>query len=315
MRGLESRQYGLEIIAGQCSVSREHLDELYEMSEIQVSDGRGGMRALSAVRFVGLKSRTELNLTGKGMGMDYSVVMQALEKGFVEEVPPSVSLAEKFVKETGMGIAAEIMVPGIQLPCYEGRIPKGQFLPWNPSNDQLGWSVSQMAAIAGRNNWTVGLKHGKWLGKPYEDVTRPDSEIITSMESTWHGLATYARAFLKDDNIVFIHRGVDVSEKGEYRNALIHEAVRRLARKFPHMRRYLDPSHSFGPKLRDQIVKETVEAMRMMVGNEYLYSGILIEAGTSETDTEQHITVDELGILVKEISKFRNLRGPFLPTE
>jgi hypothetical protein len=41
----------------------------------------------------------------------------------------------------------------------------------------------------------------------------------------------------------------------------------------------------------------------------YLYDGILIEAGNSETDTEQHITINELKILCKELSKFRELEG------
>ena len=35
----------------------------------------------------------------------------------------------------------------------------------------------------------------------------------------------------------------------------------------------------------------------------YLYNGILIEAGTSTTDTEQHITIKKLSNLIDEISK------------
>lgn len=314
MKETENRQHDLEVIAGHCSVNPEHLAELYDMSEIQVSDGRGGMhRALSAVRFVGLKSRTEYNPIGEGMGMDFPVIEQAIIHGSVDEVPPSVLLAQQFVSETGTGIAAEIMLPAIQLPFYEGRIPKGQFLPWNPSIDQLGWSVRQMAHIAGRNNWIVGLKNGKWLGEPFEKVIQSDSETITSMEETWLGLSTFAAA--SKCKIAFIHRGVDVPEKGEHRNALVHEVVKRLAKKAPHAGRYFDPSHSLGPKLRDEIVKTIIEAMKMTVGNEFLYTGILIEAGTSNTDTQQHISIDELRVILKEISKFRKLGGPFLPTE
>lgn len=318
MRTTENRYYDLEVFGGQCCLNPNKIAEVKTMAEIQVPDGKGGIqRALSAVRWVGAKSRTELQLTekGKGMGMDFDVIWQALLTGSTEEVPPSVLLAEEFVKEMNMGIVTEIMIPHIQLPFYEGRIPKGMLLAWNPSNDQLGWHVSEMAVIAERNNWRVGLKHGKWLGKPYEDAIRPGNEDITSMESTWHGLYSYVKPFLPDKNIVFIHRGVDIPEKGEYRNALVHEAIKRLAKKFPASKRGLDPSHSFGSKLRDQIMEGTIEAMKMKVGNEYLYNTILVESGTSETDTGQHLLVDELEIMLKEISKFRRLRGPLLSSE
>jgi len=195
MKETENGQHDLEVIAGHCSVNPERLAELYEMSEIMVSDGRGGaQRALSAVRFVGLKSRTEYNPTGEGIGIDFSVVEQAIISGSSDEIPPSVLLAQQFVNDTGMGIAAEIMIPHIQLPFYEGRIPKGQLLPWNPSVDQLGWNVRVMANIASRNDWTVGLKNGKWLGESLQDVVQSNSEIITSMEKTWLGLATFAAA-------------------------------------------------------------------------------------------------------------------------
>lgn len=313
MRETENGHHDLEVIAGHCSVNPESLAELYEMSEIQVSDGRGGtQRALSAVRFVGLKSRTEYNPTGEGMGIDFPVIEQAIMFGSSDEIPPSVLLSQQFVQETSMGVAAEIMLPDIQLPFYENRIPRGQFFPWNPSVNQSGWSVRQMAHIASRNNWTVGLKNGKWLGEPLEQVIQPDSETITSMEKTWQGLATFAAA--SKCKVAFIHRGVDIPEKGEHRNALVHEVAKRLAKKVPHAGRYFDPSHSLGPKLRDGIVRSTIETMRMTIGNEFLYTGILIETGTSATDTYQHITVDELRTMLKEISKFRKLGGPFLPT-
>ncbi len=66
------------------------------------------------------------------------------------------------------------------------------------------------------------------------------------------------------------------------------------------------------------IIEEYIETMRMKVvpGGEYLYTGILIEAGhSSETDIGQNVSVDELGILVKELSRFRRLRGPFSPID
>lgn len=314
MRKSENGPHDLEVIAGPCSLDVRHLSELYEMAEMHVSDGRGGtQRGLSAVRWVGAKSRTELTPTGEGMGMDFCALEQAILYGSSNEVLPSVLLAQQFVRETGMGVAAEIMLPGIQMPFYEGRVPKGQFFPWNPAVNQLGWSVRQMAAIASRNDWTVGLKNGKWLDKPLEHVVQPDNDTITSMEKAWLGLATYAAA--AKCKVAFIHRGVDAPEKGDFRNALVHEVVRRLARKFPNAGRYFDPSHSLGEKLKDDIVRTTIEAMKMTIGNKFLYTGILIEAGTSETDTRQHISLIELQQLLNEISKFRRLGGPFLPTE
>lgn len=312
MRETENGPHDLEVIAGPCSVNLEHLNQLYEISEIQVSDGCGGThRAVSAVRFVGLKSRTEFNQGS--MGMDSSVIEQAIIFGSLQETPPSVLLAQKFNQETRMGIAAEIMIPHLQLPSYEDIIPRGQFFPWNPSIEQLGWTVKEIAQIASRNNWTIGLKNGKWLGESLEQITQPDNEIITSMEKTWLGLATYAASSKCD--IAFIHRGVDVPEKGDHRNALVHEVVKRLAKKVPQAGRFFDPSHSLGPKLRDNIVQTTIEAMKMTVGNDFLYTGILIEAGTSTTDTNQHITIDELKLMLNEIGKFRRLGGPFLPSK
>lgn len=299
----------VEIIAGHCSVSPEHFHELYEMSEIMVSDGSGGKkRGLSAVRLVGLKSRTEYNVTGDAMGMDFPVLEQAIVYGTADTVPPSVLLAEQFVKDTGMGVAAEMIYPTEQMGFYEGRIPDGRFMPWSPSNEQLGGPLRKMGIIAARHNWTVGIKNGKWLDIPYEDASDMGSETVSTLEKTWIGLATYAKA--AGANIAFIHRGVDIPEKGDHRNALIHGVVAHLAKRVPEARRYFDPSHSLGPKLRDRIVEETIEAMRMRAGNDFLYNGILIEAGTSMTDTKQHVTIEELRIIIEEVSKFRTLRGP-----
>ena len=43
----------------------------------------------------------------------------------------------------------------------------------------------------------------------------------------------------------------------------------------------------------------------------YLYNGILIEAGTSTTDTEQHITIKKLSNLIDEISKLEKSKMGF----
>jgi 3-deoxy-D-arabino-heptulosonate 7-phosphate (DAHP) synthase len=77
---------------------------------------------------------------------------------------------------------------------------------------------------------------------------------------------------------------------------------------------YFDPSHSLGPKMRDEIVNETVEAMKMKIDeNNYLYDGVLIEVGTAKCDTHQHITVKELQELVDRLGEFRTLVGRDLP--
>jgi hypothetical protein len=72
-----------------------------------------------------------------------------------------------------------------------------------------------------------------------------------------------------------------------------------------------DPSHSYGPSKRDEILEGTIKAMNMKLNDEeYLYDGILIEAGTSVTDTDQHVTIAELKDMVKALSKTRDLQGP-----
>jgi len=283
----------LTVIAGPCSLNLKHLGELYEMAKIQVPDGEGGQqKALNAVRFVGLKSRTECNSNGDGMGIDFPVIRKIIETGKITETPPSVLLASQFVEDTNVGIATEVMFSGIQPQLCEDLIPRGKLFLWNPSVNQLGWDIMQMSPIISRNEWSLGIKNAKWV----------------DMERTWVGLSTFA-----DCDTSFIYRGVDSPNKGRYRNSLNHGTVRNVANSLPEVRRFFDPSHSLGPNLRDDIVDTTVEAMKMKVGKEddsdFLYNGILIEAGTSETDTKQHISVAELKDLVTRVSKFRQLNG------
>jgi tryptophan synthase alpha subunit len=60
--------------------------------------------------------------------------------------------------------------------------------------------------------------------------------------------------------------------------------------------------------MRDQIVEESIDALRMTAGSKPLYDGLLIEAGNSDTDTDQHITIPELAELVDQIQKYREVR-------
>ena len=99
-------------------------------------------------------------------------------------------------------------------------------------------------------------------------------------------------------------------DKGEYRNAPVHTIAKRtkLATK---AKLYFDPSHSFGPKMREHISYAVIDALKIKINEEeYLYDGILIETGTSSTDTEQHITVQELQTLVEKIATFRDVISP-----
>lgn len=298
----------LKIIAGPCSVDEQNVEEIYQIAEISVN----GRRAISGTRIVGLKSRTELNPTGEGMGMDGKVLITnnaILTRGGSKDdlqTPPSIKFVHDIISKTNMLVATEIMMPHLQLPHFEGIAPAQRLLPWNPSVNQLGWQVHQMAEYCRQNNWHIGLKNGKWVGA---DVVAAESENHpggTPIEKTWGGLAKYAGE-LKGD-IVLIQRGVDVPEKGDHRNLPIHNIAKRVKKDAGNVKLYFDPSHAYGPTLKESIVEATIVAMKMQYedGN-YVYDGILIETGTSSTDTGQHISIQELETLVGELSLFREL--------
>lgn len=309
----DTKQYDLEIIAGPCSITPENTEEIiHEIAPITTPDGK---RAIYGTRVVGLKSRTALSTSGSGMGIDFEVINKCfdLPKNERDQLSlPSTQLAEKIVKETGLLIATEVMIPHIQLPFLENsQMLRGNMMIWNPAVEQLGWNILEMNHYAVRNNWEMGIKHGKFLGKdPLEVANHPDYEDETSLEKTAIGLTTFAQDI---DNLILIHRGVDVPGKGNYRSALVHEVMKRLKSKIPGCRLYFDPSHSFGPKMRNHIVSGIIESMQLKVNGDFLYDGILIEAGTSPTDTDQHITVDELRDVAAKLSAFRKLRSPKEP--
>lgn len=302
---IEQNTFDLEVVAGPCSFTEDNLPEAERIADFRCPDGFGGsQRAVWGTRVVGLKSRTELDPLGEGMGIDFHALINPAD-GIV---PPSVLFAEKIVQETGLLVATEVMMPHRQLPHYVGRVPEGKLLVWNPSVMTLGWPVMEMAKFAKENGWLVGLKHGKWLGEGFYAVKDPDRTVPSSMEKAWTGLATYCPDL--DGSLILIHRGVDVDGKGDFRSMPLHEAARRAKRRVPGSRLYFDPSHAFGPLLRDNIVSGTINAMRIPDGNSFLYDGILIEAGTSKTDTKQHISLSELEDLTRELSTFRRLRAP-----
>ena len=243
--------------------------------------------------------RTALNKSGKNMGIDFPVFMKNLDLVLAGkpigklQIMPSVKIANKIIKATGLMVATEIIAPLIQLPIFEKLIPKNKLLIWNPSVNQLGWPIYQMGIFAKKNGWYLGLKNGKWTG----DETKGQ----TSMEKTWIGLSHYAGFDQPglEDRLILIHRGVDIQRKGDYRSLPVHQAAKKV-KSATRTKLFFDPSHSFGPILRHQIVDGVVEAMKMTVNDEqgeYLYDGVLIEVGHSRTDTEQHLTITELEVL------------------
>jgi hypothetical protein len=154
----------------------------------------------------------------------------------------------------------------------------------------------------------VGLKNGKWLGEEYKKAEDIEFKGVTSIEKVWDGLVDYAQ---QAPETILIQRGCDLPAKGEYRNLPIHQTAKRtkLRNVKKGVKLFFDPSHALGPKKRDQIVDETVEAMKMKMNEtDYLYDGILIEVGTAKCDTHQHITVTELQDLAERLSAFRELQ-------
>ena len=313
---IEQNNFDLEVIAGPCSINPENIGDIYEIADIRVRNQAGEwIRGISGTRIVGLKSRTTLSENASEMGMDYPVLheqMYIVGQPNLDRTPPSVPIAQQINKDTDLLIATEVMVPHVQAPHYVGKIPKGKLLLWNPAVDQLGWHVGQNAAFARQHGWLVGIKNGKTLGTTLAHANSPERVTEIELERTWAGLATFANGL--GGRLILIHRGVEDPEKGDFRSALVHEVARRVKRKVPSARLFFDPSHSYGPKLRDQIVEKTVEAMRMEEGSGFLYDGILIEAGHSETDAKQHITINELRCMAEDLSKFRKLKVP-LPSQ
>lgn len=285
----------LTIIAGPCSVDENNMHEVLEIAKIKAK----GARAIAGTRVVGLKSRTALSVDGKNMGIDFPVFMRNLHRSMDGvppkefEEPPSVALARIIREKTSLMIATEVMNPMVQLPSFESEIFRDNVLIWSPAVSQLGWPAMNMALFAKRNGWHVGIKNGKWH----------------SMEKTWKGLSSYVDAHVEKEKVVMIQRGVEVPEKGQFRSLPVHDSAVRM--KENGMRIFFDPSHSFGPKLRDKIVDGTIDAMKMKTASgKFVYDGVLVEVGTSVTDTEQHITVSELDELCGRLAEFRLLVSP-----
>lgn len=310
---MNKNQYDLEIIAGPCSITPENTEEVInEIAKVTTPEGK---RAIFGTRVVGLKSRTSLDLEGEGMGIDSQAIQQAFSLPASKRLHvtmPSVELAEKIIKKTGLVITTEIMIPHIQLPYWEAKeVFRGKMMIWNPAVNQLGWNLFEMGEFAEKNDWNIGVKHGKFLGKdPLEVANHPDYKGETSLEKVLIGLTTYVPDM--NEELIIIHRGVDVPGRGDYRNAITHEIMKRIKPRIPKKARlYFDPTHSIGPVMRHKIYDEIIKSMQMKVGDGFLYDGILMEAGSSSpVDLGEHVTLEELKELVNELSVFRKLRAP-----
>lgn len=303
------------IIAGPCSVDDKNISEIHDISTMTVTNLAGRkQKAIAGTRVVGIKSRTELSSDGKGMGMDYAVYEANLKK-FLSgkqasdfEMAPSAKISIDIFEKTGFLIATEVCSPLIQLLPLSGKIPAGKMLPWNPAVNQLGWPLHEMAVIAQENDWLIGIKNSKSLGESVTSAESPHQSAKTPLEKVWGGLVAYTQ--MQKDRVYMIQRGIEAHQRGDYRSLPIHQTARRMkaAAGTPLL---FDPSHSLGPKMRMHIAAATIDALQMkMLDGSYLYDGVLIEAGTSSTDTDQHVTLDELRDIVEAVAKFRNLQSP-----
>lgn len=303
------------IIAGPCSVDANNLHEIMEIAKMSVANDMGDrQRAIAGTRVVGMKSRTELSADGKGMGMDYEVYKYNLGKLLEGKstntfaLPPSAKYAIDIFEKTNLLIATEVCSPILQLAPLSGRIPKKKLLPWNPAVNQLGWPLHEIARIARKNDWYVGIKNGKWLGENVVTAENYAHTGKTPLEKVWSGLGAYTQ--FSAENIFMIQRGVEIEEKGDFRSIPIHATAKRV-KKTVGNKMLFDPSHSLGPKMRMQIVAATIDAMKMQMDDgSFLYDGVLIEVGTSKTDTKQHISLQELQDMCDEIAKIRTITAP-----
>lgn len=304
----------LRIFAGPDSLDDFNIDEVYQIAEMKAN----GKQAVYGARTVGLKSRTnfdKVNSEAGFMGYDFDAIMKNFDifgkGGNADDLTPlpTVQMAEKLYKDTGLIPSTEIMLPAIQLACIKKSFADAPFMVWNSAVDQLGWHIRQMAGFAQEHGWMVGLKNGKWLGEEYSIAEAEDYTGKVSIETVWDGLIDYSS---RAPETVLIQRGCDLPAKGNFRNLPIHQTAKRTKVRHAdkNMKLFFDPSHSLGPKMRDQMVEETVKAMKMKIDEEtFLYDGILIEVGTAKCDTLQHITVAECQQMIDELADFRDLAG------
>lgn len=275
----------LKIIAGPCSIDRVNINQAIEI---------GKMPEVYGVRCVGLKSVTSPRAF---MGIDQEWYFRGQEGE-----APSLKLARRIVQMTGKKVAFELM-DSVQLVDYLDSFFKGKVFVWNPAIAQLGYPIYRLATTGKHLGWKIGLKNPKWWG---DEETEIKGVPVNNGEKNWYGNAKFSEA----GGIipVMIYRGVNIdnSEGVEYRNFPMHSSAKKM--KDLGYKVWLDPSHICGEKMRHQIVEKTLEWLNLRDGKGgFLYEGLLIEVGDSQTDTGQHITLEEFKELIKRIKEFREI--------
>jgi hypothetical protein len=296
----------VKIIAGPCSINHNNVKDLYDISLLNTKT----QNCIFGLRVVGLKSRTELKHSTEYMGIDFDAhlklckdLINGIYSMTKDTTYPSIEIAKEIHSHhSEIRIASEIVDPFLQIPVFAMNLGD-KFIPWNPSVDQLGWFMGTIGEYAKKYNLTIGIKNAKNFG-----TSIIESEIHNKpapIEKVWKGMATYTGIHNDPNRIIMIQRGVDDPLNGNYRNFPIHKCAARV-KKDTNYQMFFDPSHTLGPKLRDEIVDQTIQAMKMkMEDGRFLYDGILVEVGNSTTDTEQHITIGELSNMIDRISEFR----------
>jgi hypothetical protein len=299
----------LRIIAGPDGLDDKNLDECYKLAEFKIRD----QNVLYGLRTVGLKSRTSPNVSFLGYDQDqitqnFDILGYGGNRNDLVQLP-SVQFAKKIYQKYNIQCASEIMLPDIQLCCIAREFESLPFMIWNPAVDQLGWHIRQMSGFAKEYGWSIGIKNPKWLGEKYSIVENQFYNSETSLEKAWSGLLDWAELA---PEIILIQRGCDIEDKGDYRNLPIYFTAERIKKKRKNVKLYFDPSHSLGPLLREHIIEETVKACNRVIFNsqgqlEYAIDGILLEVGTAQCDTDQHLTVEEFYRLCHLLAETREL--------
>jgi len=327
----------VRIITGPCQTSsRQHVDYGLDLASLKVTNPDGRVvNAISGLRHCEMKSRTKLNPSREGMGLDYHdwemysiALMNAALKG--DKLPqPPVTQGAKWAEEIqgkvpDMMLAMETM-DWVHASLFAGHIQPGLGLLWLPSVMQLGEPASMIAKVASDNRWGFGAKNGKWSERklPYDT----DNMTATNLEDTAVGLlGSFALgvAGIKTvlPEVVFIERGMAVPEKGDWRNLPDHQSARIVKSllqkevdtyegKKPRVTIAYDPSHANGPGRREKIVDDAVYAATEITDSsgDLLYDMILVESAPPDhlppSDTKQQISGEEISEMVSRIAKKR----------
>lgn len=295
----------VKIIAGPCSIDFKNKTEVLDSISFKI----GGKTALYGVRVVGLKSRTEFDPKNSFIGIDideYDENSEVIKNGnFNLKIHKSVEIANEIQeKNKDIFVATEVVDSWVQCLVLSQFLKSKKAIVWNPAVNHLGFPIQVMARFAKQHGWKIGIKNGKSLGGSVFDSEENGKKM--SLEKSWSGLESYASLIEKKD-IFMIHRGVDSESLSGYRNFPVHELCKRVKSNIKN-EMFLDPSHIAGPKKRSEIVDFTIDAMKIKheLGG-FLYDGILLETGTSKSDTDQHITHLELEEIISKVSSFRKI--------